>query len=129
VNTRFFDIELAVGKPDWYAYLQIDQWKGKPVELRVDKLPIDSKAFSPILQSDEDTNVNTYQEKLRAQFHFSPKRGWTNDPNGMVYFNGEYHLFFEHNPYGRGWGNMTWGHAVSKDLINWKELDDAIHPD
>lgn len=129
VNTRFFDIELAEDQPDWYAYLQIDQWNGKQVELRVDKITTGSKVFSPIVQSDLDTNNNNYHESLRPQFHFSPKRGWTNDPNGMVYFNGEYHLFFQHNPYGREWGNMTWGHAVSKDLIHWKEIGDALHPD
>ena len=130
VNTRFFDMELAEGQPDWYAYIQIDQWKGKAIELRVDRVATTSKVFLPIIQTDTATNAGEiYKEKLRGQFHFSPKRGWTNDPNGMVYFNGEYHLFFQHNPYGRGWGNMTWGHAVSKDLIHWKELDDAIHPD
>ena len=130
VNTRFFDMELAEGKPDWYAYLQIDEWKGKEIELRVDRVAIDSKVFSPVQQSDTDSNAGVlYKEKMRAQFHFSQKRGWTNDPNGMVYYDGEYHLFFQHNPYGRGWGNMTWGHAVSKDLIHWKELDDALHPD
>ncbi len=130
VNTRFFDMELAEDKPDWYAYLQIDEWNGKDIELRVDKVTIGSKVFSPVQQSDLDTNTGKpYNEKLRGQFHFSPKRGWTNDPNGMVYYNGEYHLFFQHNPYGRGWGNMTWGHAVSKDMIHWKELDDALHPD
>jgi len=130
VNTRFFDMELAEGKPDWYAYLKIDEWTGKPVELRVDKVSADSKVFSPVQQSDLDTNAGPlYKEKLRGQFHFSQKRGWTNDPNGMVYFKGEYHLFFQHNPYGREWGNMTWGHAVSKDLVHWKELDDAQHPD
>lgn len=129
VNARFFDIELAEDQPDWYAYLQIDQWQGKQVELRVDKITTGSKVFSPIVQSDLDTNNNNYHESLRPQFHFSPKRGWTNDPNGMVYFNGEYHLFFQHNPYGREWGNMTWGHAVSKDLIHWKEIGDALHPD
>lgn len=129
VNTRFLDIELAEGQPDWIAYLEIDEWKGKPVELRVDKVTDGSKVFSPIVQTDEDTNPNTFKEKLRPQFHFSPKRGWTNDPNGMVYFNGEYHLFYQHNPYGRGWGNMTWGHAVTKDLVHWTHLDDAIHPD
>ncbi|MGN6436443.1 MAG: glycoside hydrolase family 32 protein [Agriterribacter sp.] len=128
VNTRFWDMELAEGQPDWYAYMRIDEWKGKQVELRVDKVAATSKVFMPVMQSDKDTNRNEYKEKLRAQFHFSPKRGWTNDPNGMVYFNGEYHLFFQHNPYGRNWGNMTWGHAVSKDLIHWTELDDAIHP-
>ena len=129
IMSRFLDIELAEGEPDWYAYLQVDQWKGKAIELRVDKIGIDSKVFTPVIQSDEDKNANTYKEKLRAQFHFSPKRGWTNDPNGMVYYNGEYHLFYQHNPYGRGWGNMTWGHAVTKDLIHWTNLDDAIHPD
>ncbi|WP_071597045.1 GH32 C-terminal domain-containing protein [Niabella aurantiaca] len=129
INTRFWDMELAEEQPDWYAYLRIDGWKGKSIELRVDKVAAASKVFEPVRQSDIDTNTNEYHEKLRPQFHFSPKRGWTNDPNGMVYFNGEYHLFFQHNPYGRNWGNMTWGHAVSKDLIHWKELDDALHPD
>lgn len=130
VNTRFFDMELAEEEPDWYTYIQIDEWKGKPIELRVDKVGIASKVFSPVQQSDEDTNAGVvYKEKLRAQFHFSPKRGWTNDPNGMVYYNGEYHLFFQHSPYGRGWGNMTWGHTVSKDLVHWEEVGDALHPD
>jgi fructan beta-fructosidase len=129
ICTRYFDIELAENQPDWYAYLQIDQWKGKEVELRVDKITKGSKVFAPIFQSDIDTNAHTYHEPLRPQFHFSPKRGWCNDPNGLVYYNGEYHLFYQHNPYGVQWGNMTWGHAVSKDLVHWTHLDDALHPD
>lgn len=130
-DERFFDIELADNeKADWIAYLEIGQWKGKKVELRVDKLLKGSDTFNPIIQSDADgDNEEAYHEKLRGQFHFSPKRGWTNDPNGMVYYNGEYHLFFQHNPYGRGWGNMTWGHAVSKDLVHWNEVGDVLHPD
>lgn len=124
---RYFDIELADGEPDWLAYLDISAWKGMDIELRVDKRRTDSKAFAPIQQTDEDNTA--YKEKLRGQFHFSPKRGWTNDPNGMVYFNGAYHLFFQHNPYGREWGNMTWGHAVSKDMLHWQEVGDALHPD
>lgn len=124
---RYFDIELADGTPDWFAYLDISAWKGMDIELRADKRRTDSKAFAPIQQTDEDETA--YNEKLRGQFHFSPKRGWTNDPNGMVYFKGAYHLFFQHNPYGREWGNMTWGHAISKDMVHWQEVGDALHPD
>ncbi|WP_276480460.1 GH32 C-terminal domain-containing protein [Paraflavitalea pollutisoli] len=130
VRVRFFDMELAEGTPDWYAYLDISAWKGKSLEIRVDKLPKEAKAFRPILQSDEDVLEGTpYAEQFRGQFHFSPKRGWMNDPNGLSYYKGQYHLFYQHNPYGREWGNMTWGHAVSKDMIHWKEIGDAIHPD
>jgi len=75
------------------------------------------------------TMDNLYRETWRPQFHFSPKRGWANDPNGLVCYKGEYHLFFQHNPFGVNWGNMTWGHAISKDLVHWEQLPDAIEPD
>ena len=124
------DIELADGTPDWWAPMEVSEWQGKPVTLRVDKLPEDSTALSSISQSDTvKDSEQMYRESLRGQFHFSPKRGWNNDPNGMVFYNGEYHLFFQHNPYGWGWGNMHWGHAVSKDLVHWQELGDKLLPD
>ena len=66
VNTRFFDMELAEDKPDWYAYLQIDEWKGKEIELRVDKVAIDSKVFSPVQQSDTDTNAGVIIQRKNA---------------------------------------------------------------
>jgi len=69
-----------------------------------------------------------YNQKYRPQFHFTPKKNWTNDPNGMVYYDGEYHLFFQHNPSGINWGNMTWAHAISKDMIHWKQIQHAIRP-
>jgi len=127
---RFFDIELAEGEPDWWAPLDVGAWRGKTLTLWADKLSAESKGLANVRLSDEALPQDgLYRELLRPQFHFSPRRGWNNDPNGLVFFNGEYHLFFQHNPYGVNWGNMHWGHAVSKDLVHWTELDEALYPD
>ena len=124
------DIELADGQPDWWAPMEVRSWKDKTVTLRVDRLPAESKALAAIAQGDTLKDAGSlYREPLRGQFHFSPQRGWNNDPNGMVFYNGEYHLFFQHNPYGWDWGNMHWGHAVSRDLVHWEELGDKLLPD
>ncbi len=127
---RAFEIELADGTPQWWAPLEIGAWKGQTLRVTVDRLPADSQALAQLDQSDGLKAADElYREPLRGQFHFSARRGWLNDPNGLVFAGGKYHLFFQHNPYGCQWGNMHWGHAVSADLVHWQEWDEALYPD
>lgn len=127
---RSFEIELAPAGPDFWAPLDITAWKGRALTVRVDKLSSDSRSLESIQQANDLVDgANLYREPLRPQFHFSSKRGWLNDPNGLVFYRGEYHLFYQHNPYGWNWGNMHWGHAVSRDLVHWEEMGEALYPD
>ena len=70
-----------------------------------------------------------YNEQYRPRFHFSPPANWMNDPNGMFYYEGEYHLFYQYYPGGNVWGPMHWGHAVSKNMVEWQQLPIALYPD
>ena len=77
--------------------------------------------------SDDSSDiVDVKTEKYRPIFHFTPAKNWINDPNGLVYYEDEYHLFYQYNPFGTTWGHMSWGHAVSKDLIKWEHLPVAL---
>jgi fructan beta-fructosidase len=117
---RQFVIELAKEEPDFWTYTEDDAHLGKTLRIEADKMPADSTALDALKLADHRPDAEgAYQEPLRPQFHFSPARGWTNDPNGLMYYDGEYHLFFQHNPWGVNWGNMTWGHAVSPDMFHW----------
>lgn len=120
-------VRVASGKPDYWVFKDVRALKGKTL-----KLLFSSKVagIDQIYQSDSfEGQDSLYHESLRPQFHFSTRKGWINDPNGLVYQNGEYHLFYQHNPFEHNWENMHWGHAVSKDLLHWKELDEALFPD
>jgi fructan beta-fructosidase len=74
-------------------------------------------------------HTSEFNEPHRPQFHFSPAANWMNDPNGMVYFEGEYHLFYQYHPYGNTWGPMHWGHAISEDMVYWEHQPVALFPD
>ncbi|KAG9459070.1 hypothetical protein H6P81_003578 [Aristolochia fimbriata] len=76
----------------------------------------------------QSKQVSIVSPLYRTGYHFQPPKNWINDPNGPVYYNGVYHLFYQYNPYGAVWGNIVWAHSVSKDLINWKPLKPAIYP-
>ena len=128
------DVRLAVNRVDYFVPLDLSDYAGKNILLKF-KLgsndPIRGK-LSAVCCKEMKLSVTFdtgNREKFRPTYHFSPLYGWMNDPNGMVYKDGEYHLFYQHNPYGSKWGNMHWGHAISKDLINWEHRPDAITPD
>lgn len=87
------------------------------------------RGSSSTAHSDQEAMGTKYTEPYRPQFHFSTDSMWMNDPNGMVYYEGEYHLFYQHHPHSNVWGPMHWGHAISTDLVHWEHLPIALYPD
>ena len=127
--TYNFDVALADKQPDWWAFMDLSQFLGRKVTLQIDKVPEGSKGLTAVEQTDQLTEAaGLYNERFRPQFHFSTRRGWINDPNGLIYYKGDYNLYYQHNPFGITWGNMSWGHAVSKDLVHWQELPTVLFP-
>ena len=123
-------------EPCWISW-DVSQLKGKDAELKIAEMPAADGSLplaDSAAQSDEPKGIvlvvdKLYHETYRPQFHFTPQKNWHNDPNGLVFYKGEYHLFFQHNPKSKRWGNMTWGHAVGPDLVHWTQLPHAIYPD
>ena len=114
-------IRVADGEPDYWVFKDVSAWKGKKLKLVFGR---QVKGIEMIYQSDRFAGQDSlYREPNRPQFHFTSRRGWNNDPNGLVYLDGEYHLYYQHNPFETQWENMHWGHAVSPDLIHWTESD------
>jgi fructan beta-fructosidase len=126
---REFDIELAEESPDFWVFLEVSPFRGKKALLRVTSPGGSPKALKAVTQGDAIEGAqDLYKERHRQQLHFSSRRGWNNDSNGLVFYKGQYHLYYQHNPYGWNWGNMHWGHAVSTDLVHWTELPIALYP-
>ena len=147
-----FTIKLATENPDYWVFFDATPFQGQTLTVEISKSTVaGGGAFSNITQTtkvvkkeaNEDPvkglqivyagskfpgQDSLYKEKIRPQVHFTSQRGWINDPNGLIYYNGQYHMFYQHNPYGWAWGNMHWGHAVSKDMVHWKQLPEAIYP-
>jgi len=127
VDSLSVDVCIAKGEPQYWIYKDLSQYMGKKLKITYGG---DAADLEKMFLADTVLGQSQfYKEALRPQFHYTTLRGWTNDPNGMVYCNGEYHLYYQHNPYSTNWGNMTWGHAVSRDLVHWEELGDVLFPD
>lgn len=130
IPVRDFNIDLADGAPDWWAFTDVSAFQRQTATINANGLPAGSTGLSSIVQSNGIVGAtNLYQESLRPQIHFSSKRGWLNDANGMVYYQGQYHLYYQHDPFNyNGTDQKFWGHAVSTDMVHWQELPEAIYP-
>ena len=132
VNNEFqleqnINIRLAREKVDYYVPLDLSAYQGKSVSVDVTGMPVSSLCWKEIKLS--DTFYSSNRETYRPVYHHTPVYGWMNDPNGMFYKDGVYHLYFQYNPYGSMWANMTWGHSTSTDLTHWTYEGTAIVPD
>lgn len=125
----FAGIRLSA-KPDFWVFTDLADYRGRKVTV-TGEIPAElAAAWEQVsIRSDYPGQDQLYREPLRPQYHFTSRRGWLNDPNGLVWAEGTWHLFYQHNAYNHGWDNMSWGHATSPDLFHWTEGPDALLPD
>lgn len=129
MNLQFGDETLADfkahlapnGSPDFYGLVDLRHRIGQTMTLTVHGPAAKTELISLDAVPKSVDGAPLYGEALRPQLHFTSRRGWLNDPNGLIYHDGVYHMYYQHNPLGVRWGNMSWGHAVSKDLVHWEE--------
>ncbi|MFZ9682831.1 MAG: hypothetical protein ACO3DQ_06465 [Cephaloticoccus sp.] len=144
---RAFEIELAApAEADCWVFADVAPWRGRTLTVTLEPQPVDraeavraQSAATPVAPEALDAieigeqprhDGDLYREALRPQFHFTARRGYLNDPNGLLWHAGEYHLFYQHDPYSiHSSCNKAWGHAVSPDLVHWEELPVALHAD
>ena len=125
--TETFNVRLARERVDYLVPLDLSAFCGADVTIDVQGMPADAICWKEMKLS--DTFDTTNREAFRPLYHHTPAYGWMNDPNGMFYLDGTWHLYFQHNPYGSTWGNMTWGHSTSTDLVHWQYEGTPILPD
>ena len=129
-NTRvgeLANVRLARERVDYYVPFSLEAFMGKDVKIDVQGMPQGSLCWKELKLSDTFDMAN--REKYRPLYHHTPAYGWMNDPNGMFYKDGVWHLYFQHNPYGSTWGNLSWGHSTSTDLVHWQYEGDPVMPD
>lgn len=124
-DSKIQEVDIQLGGPDrnFYVSMNVSKYLGRDILIEGD---VEEEKLASVFCYGEKAR---YVYPFRPQIHFSPETGWINDPNGLVFADGVYHLYYQWNPYGIIWGNMHWGHAVSRDLITWEHRPMAMEPD